>query len=140
MTHFKTGGSDRRIGDLINEINEGKLKLRPPFQRRLVWTNVVKEKFLETVLKGYPFPEIFVATGELDRQTTRRVNLLVDGQQRVTTLVILLKAIEKKLNRELTAEDKLGKELQELLVKQDNASLILLQTNHDKNNYYKIKD
>jgi hypothetical protein len=85
MTKF-TGGSNRRIGDLINEVNEGKLVLRPPFQRRLVWTNVVKEKFLETVIMGYPFPEIFVATGELDRRTTRRVNLLVDGQQRISTL------------------------------------------------------
>ena len=60
--------------------------MRPQFQRRLVWTNVVKDKFLETVLKGLPFPEIFIATGQLDTQSRRRVNWLVDGQQRISTL------------------------------------------------------
>jgi hypothetical protein len=78
--------SNRRIGDLVSEIDEGKLNLRPSFQRRLVWTNSDKEKFIETVLKEYPFPEIFVATGELDLETTKRKNWLVDGQQRISTL------------------------------------------------------
>ncbi len=65
-----------------------------------------------------------------------RVVEVVDGQQRLTTLIILLKAIEKKLNRELTTEDKLAKEVQELLIKQDNISLILLRTNHDKTGFF----
>ncbi len=60
--------------------------MRPPFQRRLVWTNAVKDKFLETVLKGLPFPEIFIATGEIDTNAIHRVNELVDGQQRISTL------------------------------------------------------
>ena len=56
---------------------------------------------------------------------------IVDGQQRITTLVILLKAIEQKLNREKADENELAQELQKLLVKQDKASLILLPKNHD---------
>jgi hypothetical protein len=76
----------RRIGDLINDIEEGRLIVRPAFQRRLVWTNINKEYFIDTVLKGYPFPEIFVATGALDRKSVKRQNWLVDGQQRITTL------------------------------------------------------
>lgn len=65
-----------------------------------------------------------------------RVVEVVDGQQRLTTLVILLKALEKYLDRELTTEDRLANDLQELLVKQDDISLILLQTNHDKSMYF----
>ena len=61
---------------------------------------------------------------------------IVDGQQRITTLVLLLKAIEQKLNREKSDEDKLAQELQELLVKQDEASLILLPTNHDGSRHF----
>ena len=61
---------------------------------------------------------------------------IVDGQQRITTLVLLLKAIEQKLNREKSDENKLAQELQELLVKQDEASLILLQTNHDGSRHF----
>lgn len=78
--------SNRRIGDIIADIEEGKLDVRPYFQRRLVWTNSNKEKFIETVLKGYPFPEIFIATGALDLETIKRRNWLVDGQQRLSTL------------------------------------------------------
>ncbi|MFZ1937330.1 MAG: DUF262 domain-containing protein [Thermoguttaceae bacterium] len=81
-----TGGSNKRISDLLNDVDDGRLVTRPQFQRRLVWTNVVKDKFLETVLKGLPFPEIFIATGQLDTQSMHRVNWLVDGQQRMSTL------------------------------------------------------
>ena len=56
---------------------------------------------------------------------------IVDGQQRITTLVLLLKAIEQKLN-----DKKLAQDLQRLLVKQDEASLILLQTNHDSSRHF----
>jgi hypothetical protein len=81
-----TGQNNRRISDILAEVEAKKLVLQPYFQRRLVWTNVVKDKFLETVLKGLPFPEIFIATGELNRHTLERVNWLVDGQQRISTL------------------------------------------------------
>ena len=81
-----TSGANKRIDELLNDVDDGKLVMRPQFQRRLVWTNVVKDKFLETVLKGLPFPEIFIATGQLDTRSRRRVNWLVDGQQRISTL------------------------------------------------------
>lgn len=75
-----------RVSDLIKAVDDRTLVLKPPFQRRLVWTNIVKDHFLETVALGLPFPEIFVATGEIDTQTMKRKNLLVDGQQRISTL------------------------------------------------------
>src|SRR5260370_27374814 len=78
--------STKRVSDLIREVEDGTLILRPFFQRRLVWTNVVKDRFLETVKLGLPFPEIFIATGEIDTGTMIRKNWLVDGQQRVSTL------------------------------------------------------
>jgi uncharacterized protein with ParB-like and HNH nuclease domain len=78
--------SIRRVSELIKDIDEGSLILKPAFQRRLVWTNIVKDNFLETVALGLPFPEIFMATGEIDTKTMKRKNLLVDGQQRISTL------------------------------------------------------
>lgn len=74
------------VSELVKDVGDGTLALKPFFQRRLVWTNVVKDKFLETVRLGLPFPEIFIATGEIDTRTMKRKNLLVDGQQRVSTL------------------------------------------------------
>jgi len=61
---------------------------------------------------------------------------LVDGQQRVTTLVVLLKAIEKALDPTDATEAKIRSDLQRLLVKGDDHSLILLQTNHDSSDVF----
>jgi len=55
---------------------------------------------------------------------------IVDGQQRLTTLIILLKAIAKKLLNGNKTENKEAEKLEELLIKGDER-LILLQTNHD---------
>jgi hypothetical protein len=83
---MSTSTSIQQVADLISAVDENRLVLRPVFQRRLVWTNTAKENLIDTVLQGYPFPEIFTATGTLDLETTRRTIWLVDGQQRITTL------------------------------------------------------
>ena len=61
---------------------------------------------------------------------------IVDGQQRITTLVLLFKTIEQKLNCDIPDEKDQAQELKKLLVKQDDASLILLQTNHDGSRHF----
>lgn len=61
---------------------------------------------------------------------------VVDGQQRLTTLVILLKAIQLALGEKPEQYTKLAGELQDILIKQDELSLILLRMNHDPNGYF----
>jgi hypothetical protein len=41
---------------------------------------------MDTILKGLPFPEIYLANGPVDVDTGEGQQLLVDGQQRVTTI------------------------------------------------------
>jgi Protein of unknown function DUF262 len=74
------------IATLYNEIDAGLLVLAPDFQRRFVWTQPHQEEFLDTVLQGYPFPEIYVSTGEVDISKMRTVRHVIDGQQRLTTI------------------------------------------------------
>jgi Protein of unknown function DUF262 len=78
--------SEREVAQIITEIDEGRLELAPFFQRRLVWTNRDREFLIDTVLNGFPFPEIFIATSSIDTVKVRVQKMLVDGQQRVTTL------------------------------------------------------
>jgi hypothetical protein len=78
--------SQRQVNDLVRDVDEGRLLPQPPFQRRSVWTPAVKDYFLETVFLGLPFPEIFIVTGQTDPTTRDRVDHLVDGQQRISTL------------------------------------------------------
>ena len=58
--------SERDVAGLIADVERGLLELRPPFQRRLVWTNTDREYLIDTVINGFPFPEIFVATKKVD--------------------------------------------------------------------------
>lgn len=61
---------------------------------------------------------------------------IVDGQQRLTTLIVLLKAIAISADVSRVEEKRTRDELEALLVKDDNATLLLLQTNHDGSNYF----
>jgi uncharacterized protein with ParB-like and HNH nuclease domain len=45
-----------------------------------------KIAFIKTVLEGYPFPKVYIASGDVDLETARGNLMLVDGQQRLTTL------------------------------------------------------
>jgi len=77
----------RRIGDLIDDVIDKRLIVRPLFQRRQVWNNADKEKFIDTILNGYPFPEVFVAEGKREGNSTGRQKVLVDGQQRLSAII-----------------------------------------------------
>lgn len=81
-----TSASNRRLRALLTAIGHGTLIPQPEFQRRLVWINKDKIEFIKTVLEGYPFPEIYIAAGEVDTKTGEGAEMLVDGQQRITTL------------------------------------------------------
>lgn len=83
---MKTSGTNRKLRLFLTGIKNGSLIPRPEFQRRLVWANKHKQEFLKTVLMEYPFPEIYIASGEVDPNTGEGTEMLVDGQQRITTL------------------------------------------------------
>ncbi len=83
---MKTSPSTLKIRHIVTMMKEGKLVPRPEFQRRLVWKSEDKVRFIDTILKGYPFPEIYIANGDVNVDTGEGTQLLVDGQQRVTTI------------------------------------------------------
>ncbi len=83
---MKTTATNRKIRELITSLRRKILIPRPEFQRRLVWNNKDKSAFIETVLLNYPFPEIYIAAGDVNVDTGEATELLVDGQQRITTL------------------------------------------------------
>lgn len=83
---MNTSATNRRLRLLLTAISKESLIPQPDFQRRLVWSNKDKVEFIKTVLEGYPFPEIYIAAGSVDPKTGEGSELLVDGQQRITTL------------------------------------------------------
>lgn len=77
---------NEKILDLYNKMNKKELILKPSFQRNLVWNNKHKEAFINTILLGYPFPEVYFANGEIDFDTMMTQTVVVDGQQRLDTI------------------------------------------------------
>lgn len=108
-----TSASNRRLRVLLTAIGNGSLLPQPEFQRRLVWINKDKVEFIRTVIEGYPFPEIYIAAGEVDTKTGEGAEMLVDGQQRITTLYQYFKgSADLRLPENLPAYNDLGQEEQ----------------------------
>src|SRR6266436_9734605 len=85
-TQIKPSVTNPTIADVYQLIDEQKLILRPDFQRKFVWTREHQEAFIDTILNGLPFPEIYVCEGDVDVQKLRTTRLVIDGQQRLTTI------------------------------------------------------
>lgn len=100
------------IINLYNQMKNAELLTRPYYQRRLVWTTADKEEFIDTILQGLPFPEVYLCQGELDTENLKTVYYVVDGQQRLTTIKsyiegeLTIKRIPayKELNKEQQTE------------------------------------
>lgn len=84
---MKTSPTNKKIREIISMVTESKLVPRPEFQRRLVWTRDDKNNFLDTILRKFPFPEIYLADGDVNLETGQGTQLLVDGLQRVNTII-----------------------------------------------------
>lgn len=83
---MKTTATNIKLRKLLTGIKNETLIPRPEFQRRLVWSQKHKNAFVRTVIEGFPFPEIYIASGDVDENTGEGKEILVDGQQRITTL------------------------------------------------------
>lgn len=87
MAHqIKPSVTNPTIADIYEKIDASRLQLSPDFQRKFVWTQEHQEQFLDTILHGYPFPEIYVCQGETDTKKLRTSQKVIDGQQRLTTI------------------------------------------------------
>lgn len=76
------------ILNIYNQIKDDIYKLKPDFQRKLVWNDTHKENFIDTILNNYPFPEIYIADGKIDLNNPQNIEKwVVDGQQRLSTIV-----------------------------------------------------
>ncbi len=78
--------SSYTISRILEWYGEGSLKLRPDFQRRPNWQQRAKIYFIDTILRGYPAPLIYLRP-RLDPKTNSPIREVVDGQQRLTAII-----------------------------------------------------
>lgn len=88
-----------KLIELYNKITSGALITGPDYQRKLVWKKQHKYSFIETILLNFPFPEIYIASDEMDIEKLQAREVVVDGQQRLTTIVDYIKGNVVKLRK-----------------------------------------
>jgi hypothetical protein len=70
---------------LLNLKKFDQLDLDPPYQRKSVWSLREKQRFLDTILRNYPSPALFLhVTYDEEGNVTYHV---VDGKQRISTIL-----------------------------------------------------
>lgn len=103
-----TAATFKRLSD------QGQLVLRPPFQRNPVWLDGQKSYLIDTILHGFPVPELYMQVAADENGS--EIHVVVDGQQRLTALLdfisgeFALSGLESRWNEarfdDLTPEEK----------------------------------
>ena len=75
------------VADFVQWRRSGSLDLSPSFQRRPVWKPKAKSFLVDTVVQGLPIPIIFLRDRKSDLGTLKAKREVVDGQQRIRTLI-----------------------------------------------------
>jgi hypothetical protein len=68
------------VFEFIRKYDNGKIITQPDFQRNLVWTNVKKSRFIESIILNFPLPPIYL------NETIDGNYMIIDGLQRTTTI------------------------------------------------------
>ena len=110
---------DHDLSELLTWVGNGKAQL-PDFQRSWVWDDGKICKLIESISSGFPMgAAMFLQTGNssvrfkyrpLEGVTATNLNdpdfLVLDGQQRLTTLYQVFKTAEPVATRPATNKDK----------------------------------
>ena len=83
QTNLNHHSYSKPVQDLLNLYKDGKLNLNPGFQRDSVWTAKDRKKLIDSILRNYPLPAIFLY------RRAENGNLIydvIDGKQRLETI------------------------------------------------------
>lgn len=87
MKVWNTLKTTYKVSDFIGWQKDGALKLNPFFQRRAVWKPKAKSYLIDTIIRGFPIPIIFLRDAKSSLKTFAPLRDVVDGQQRLRTVI-----------------------------------------------------
>ncbi len=87
MKVWNTLKTTYKVTDFIGWQRDKTLKLNPDFQRRSVWKLGAKSYLIDTIIRGFPIPMIFLRDKKSDVNTLAPLRDVVDGQQRLRTVI-----------------------------------------------------
>lgn len=75
-------GKDWTVETLVSQMRKGRIDLEPSFQRRSAWLGNRKSKLLESIMLGFPIPQIVLA----EKRENPGHYFVLDGKQRLLAL------------------------------------------------------
>ena len=76
-------GTDWTTATVLDQLVRGNIQLNPRFQRRDAWNIKRKSRFIESIILGFPIPQIVLASNEKERGKF----IVLDGKQRLLTIL-----------------------------------------------------
>ncbi|MFM8307968.1 MAG: DUF262 domain-containing protein [Microcystis aeruginosa] len=76
-------GSDWTIATIRDQLIRENIQLNPRFQRRDAWNITRKSRFIESLILGFPVPQIVLATNNKEKGKF----IVLDGKQRLLTIL-----------------------------------------------------
>lgn len=125
----------------LNGLLSDRLFRIPEYQRPYSWEKKQRDDLFEDIRKAFDketnhFMATIVCLKTNDKEQIGADEFfiydIVDGQQRLTTLIILLKAIQLEFNKHTKEEKNVSEKLYHDILVRGSKQLVLLQTNHDE--------
>ena len=104
------------IATLYENYKLGKYKLDPPYQRNSVWSDEKKSFLIDSILKNFPIPPIFLSQHINDADGSTRYDV-IDGKQRLLSIFSFIEGdlvASSESSEEPFGDDYAGKTFQEL--------------------------
>lgn len=95
---------DRKVGNLLDDVINGRIGL-PDLQRPFVWADAKVRNLFDSMMKGFPIGYVMLWASPTDYTSTKSIgvgekefkrpdDLVIDGQQRLTSLLAAITGIE----------------------------------------------
>ncbi len=148
---YQPNPSSFLYNNMISDIETGRIKV-PQFQRKFVWTLEQTAQLIDSVLKGYPIGTFIIWETDERLRSVRnlggadfpetpagsRVQYVLDGQQRMTSIYVALKGAKLK-NEEGIEIDYSGIYI-DLKAKPDEQIVVIQKEDEKESRYIKVID
>lgn len=95
---------DRQVGNLLDDVQNGRIGL-PDLQRPFVWSDATVRNLFDSMMKGFPIGYVMLWASPADYDNTKSIgvgekqfkrpdDLVIDGQQRLTSLLAAITGVE----------------------------------------------
>jgi len=83
ISEIVVAGSDWTTATILNQLIRENIQLNPRFQRRDAWNITRKSRFIESLILGFPVPQIVLATNNKEKGKF----IVLDGKQCLLTIL-----------------------------------------------------